>query len=180
LTQYKGASKKTFGVRGLFALLSLLSTQGHAISGNGMRYGYSRNAPLTKAPDKRRQWLRARVSKSSVTSASTSSLKQKARSLLMWNCLSHPITTSLRSCFRTKLRSLSILIRVSRLLQSLSVGSLAATGHSNDGDLSSASNDLANTNTTPAFSGRVFLSGLARGSPEEYGGVHPAGCGGAL
>lgn len=44
-------------IAGQFALFSLLSIQVQAISGNETRYGATRNAPLTKAPDKRRQWL---------------------------------------------------------------------------------------------------------------------------
>jgi hypothetical protein len=146
---------------------------------DGLRQRANVDAALTTnhLPMKGESWLSLSVP--NPLSASTSFPRQKARSLPMWNCLSHPITTSLRSCFRTKPHSPSILIRVSRLLQSLSAGNLEVTNPFAAGDQFSASNDFSNTNTTPAFSGRVFLSGLARGSPEEYGGGHPATCGGA-
>ncbi len=179
LTQWYASRQNISAVTGLFALLSLLSTQGHAISGNGTGQRVNADPPLTKAPDERRQWLRERVSKSSRTSASRNSLWQKARSLPKSSWQSHPITTSSKLFSRIRLLSVSTWSRVSKLCLSWLAGSLAATGLSNAGDLFSA-NNFVQHQTRPA-SLRVFLFGLAsRSSPEEYGGEQLAVCGGAL
>jgi hypothetical protein len=173
LTQYKGESKKTFGVRGLFALLSLLSTQGHAISEVGTGQRLNADPPLTKAPDKRRQWLRERVPEPNPTSVSRSFQRQKERSLPKWNCPSHPITASLKLSFRTKLHSRSISNRVCKSLLKLSVGSREATNRLSAGDLFTAYNDFSNTKPEPAFrrvSASVLASGYRSGDDATSGG----------
>jgi hypothetical protein len=183
LTQWPRIVQDFFAVTGLFAIFLLLCLSGCATRAvTECADGLNIDASLTTnhLPRKANSWLPISLNEISHTSASTSSLSQRARLLPKWSFPCHPITTSLKSFLRTKLPSASIWIPASKLLQNSSVGRVAATNHSSAGDLSSASNDFSNTNITPAFSGRVFSSGLARGSPEEYGGEQTAECGGAL
>jgi hypothetical protein len=182
LTQWQRIVQDFFAVTGLFALFLLLCLCGCATRAvTGYASALNTDAALTTnhLPVKGESWLPISLNERSRTSGFTNSLRQRARLLPKWSFPSHPITESSRSFSMIKLPSLSTWNRVSKSLPKLSVGSLEVTNLSNAGDLSSASNDFSNTNTTPAFSGRVFLSGLARGSPEEYGGGHPATCGGA-
>jgi hypothetical protein len=136
--------------------------------------GLNIDASLTTnhLPRKANSWLPISLANAKTPiSASISSLRQKARSLPKWSFPSLPTTTSSRSFSMTRLPCALTWSRVSKLLQSLSVGSLELINRSSDGDQSSAS-DFSNINTKPAFSGRVFSSALAYGvNPEEHWGV---------
>jgi hypothetical protein len=188
LTQCRVWRQNFFAVTGQNILLLLPSVRYCATSAKtGCADVVSIGASLTNRTTGGRNWLSLRLPahaqerKQSRTSAFLNSLRQRARSLPKWNYQCHPITALSKLSFRTKLRSRSIWNRACKSLLSLSVGSLAATNPRNAGDPFTAFNPFSIIKIKPAFSGRVFASGLAsRSSPEEYGGEQIAVCGGAL
>jgi hypothetical protein len=135
------------GHSALFPLHSLPDC-GYKKRQSGRACVVSTNAALTKnhLPTKGDQWLSLRLPayaqerKPLHISAFLNFQQQRARSLPKWNYQSHPITASLRSFFRTKLRSRSIWNRAYRSLLKLSVGNREVTNRSNDGDLFTAFN----------------------------------------
>jgi hypothetical protein len=122
---------------------------------DGLRQRANVDAALTTnhLPMKGESWLSLSVP--NPLSASTSFPRQKARSLPMWNCHSHPISTSSKSFFRTRLHSASILSPVCKLPLSLSIGSLANTNPFAAGDQFTASSTLT-PNQRPTKSGGLF------------------------
>ena len=181
LTQCRILSKNISSrdrVFAIFLLLCLLDCVTRAET--GCVSVLSTDAALTTnhLPLKGESWLPTSLANARIPiSAFSPSLRQRARSLPKWSFQSHLITESSKSFSQTKLPCASIWNRESKSPLSLSVGSLEVTNHANAGDLSSASNFSKHQNK-PAFSGRVFSSGLVRGSPEEYGGQQLAECGG--
>jgi hypothetical protein len=131
-------TKNIFSRDRVFALLSLLSIRGHAISGNGTCYGVTRNTPLTTnhLPRKANPWLSLSVP--NPLSAPTSFPRQKARSLPMWSFQFLPITTSSKLCFRTRPHSVSTWSRASKSCPNSSIGNRANTNPLNAGDLFTA------------------------------------------
>jgi hypothetical protein len=141
-------------VTGIFALFLLPASSAYARTETGRVSVLSTNAALTTnhLPRKANPWLAPSLqgNAQSPISASKNSLWQRARSLPKWSCLSQPITTSLKSCSPTKLRSTFKLNPASKLSLKLSTGSQALTNRSSVGDLFTASNDFSTLNTEPA------------------------------
>jgi hypothetical protein len=123
-----------------FASFSLLSIQDHAISGIGTGQRVNADTPLTKAPDKRRQWLRVSLHVPARDANQTRSLLSVARSLS--ESKSQPWTTTSQSglCSKTERISHSMLSRSFASLPIFPTGKLTITNASNAGHLCTANN----------------------------------------
>jgi hypothetical protein len=152
----------------IFAIFSLRPIRDRVISRDGTSQRVNADPSLTTnhLPLKGDSWLSLSVPKRNPTSASTNFQRQKARLLPKWNCPSHPITASLRSFFRTKLRSRSIWNRVCKSLLKLSVGSQAVTNPFAAGDPFTAFNSLT-PNQRPTCTGLFLVAFATVGHPHQ-------------
>jgi hypothetical protein len=143
------------------------------------------DAALTLSPVRQAIWLALRVhAPESAVQGAPNSLNSRAR---LWiaskSTQKMPVSLS-ASCSMIEHIFPLTLKRVLRLGRITRTGKPETTKLCDGGEQFTASRcaspeNFQNLNTTPAFSGRVFLSGLGRGSPEEYGGEQIAVCGGA-
>jgi hypothetical protein len=141
LTNHMIRHKNTFSRDRVFAIFLLLSVCCFATTDTGRASAINTHAALTKIhlPLKGESWLSLSVAEpQNRIPASASFQWQRERSLPKSNCLSHPITTSLKSCFRTRPLSIFKLNPVSKLCRNWSIGNQANTNRSNAGDLSTA------------------------------------------
>lgn len=125
--------------------------------GIGTRRACDTNAPLTKAPIRRRHWLTLSLHVRAKDANQTRSLLSVARS---WNeSKSQQWTTIAQSglCSKTEPISGSMLNRSFASRPITQTGKLTTTNASNAGQLSGQNNPLCIINHEPACNGRVFL-----------------------
>jgi hypothetical protein len=109
-----------------------------ATSKNGTRSGIGRNASLTKAPDKRRQWLRVSLHVPARDANQTRSLLSVARSLKESKSRPWTMTAQSESFSKTEPISDSMLSRSFASLPIFPIGKLTTTNASNAGHLCTA------------------------------------------
>src|SRR5438270_13645489 len=152
-------------IRSFFVAMN--STSGYIR--DGLRQRVNADAILTKLPLVEARWLSLSVPKSAHISAFSDSRRQRARSLPKWNWPFLPTTASLKSSFRIRPRSASILSRASWFIPNSQTGKLETTNPSNAGKPFTADRlapeNFSNIKTEPAER-RVSYQGY---NGERYG-----------
>lgn len=169
LTQWRQRLQNFFAVTGLFSCCSLTG----ALQGeSGQRRALTRTPALTLSPVEQAIWLPLSVH-THPRSVQGVLPESEARSLTALKSMPKS------SAFTSKIKPHSPLMSIQRtsFTQSYQTGERETGGASRSGQQSEVNrpwfhgrNAITIQPTKPVFSGRVFSSGLARGSPEEYGG----------